>query len=40
VHARPECLSDETQVAAMLGCGDQAAFTNAFQRWFSVPPVT
>lgn len=26
------------QVAAMLGYGDQAAFTNAFQRWFGVPP--
>jgi AraC-like DNA-binding protein len=22
----------------MLGYGDQAAFTNAFQRWFGVPP--
>lgn len=26
------------QVAAMLGYADQAAFTNAFQRWFGVPP--
>lgn len=26
------------QVAAMLGYGDQAAFTNAFQRWFGMPP--
>jgi len=27
-----------TQVAAMLGYGDQAAFTYAFKRWFGVPP--
>ncbi len=22
----------------MLGYGDQAAFTNAFQRWYDMPP--
>ena len=27
-----------SQVAAMLGYGDQAAFTNAFQRWYGMPP--
>jgi AraC-like DNA-binding protein len=27
-----------TQVAAMLGYGDQAAFTNAFRRWYGVAP--
>jgi AraC-like DNA-binding protein len=27
-----------TQVAAMLGYGDQAAFNCAFRRWFGVPP--
>lgn len=26
------------QVAAMLGYGDQAAFNNAFRRWYGVPP--
>jgi len=26
------------EVAAMLGYGDQAAFGNAFRRWFGVPP--
>jgi AraC-like DNA-binding protein len=26
------------RVAAMLGYGDQAAFTNAFNRWFGMPP--
>lgn len=26
------------KVAAMLGYGDQAAFTNAFSRWFGMPP--
>lgn len=26
------------RVAAMLGYGDQAAFTNAFSRWFGMPP--
>jgi AraC-like DNA-binding protein len=26
------------KVAAMLGYGDQAAFTNAFSRWFGLPP--
>lgn len=26
------------QIAAMLGYGDQAAFSNAFRRWFGVPP--
>ena len=26
------------QIAAMLGYRDQAAFTNAFERWFDVPP--
>jgi len=26
------------QIAAMLGYGDQAAFTNAFERWFGAPP--
>lgn len=26
------------QIAAMLGYADQAAFTNAFQRWFGMPP--
>ncbi len=26
------------QIAAMLGYADQAAFTNAFQRWFKMPP--
>jgi len=27
-----------SQVAAMLGYSDQAAFNNAFQRWFGMPP--
>jgi AraC-like DNA-binding protein len=27
-----------TQVAAMLGYGDQAAFNNAFRRWYDLPP--
>lgn len=27
-----------SQVSAMLGYGDQAAFNNAFQRWYGVPP--
>jgi AraC-like DNA-binding protein len=27
-----------TQVAAMLGYGDQAAFNNAFRRWYGMPP--
>ena len=27
-----------TQVAAMLGYGDQAAFTNAFRRWYGMAP--
>jgi AraC-like DNA-binding protein len=27
-----------TQIAAMLGYGDQAAFNNAFNRWFGMPP--
>ena len=27
-----------SQVAAMLGYGDQAAFNNAFQRWYGMPP--
>jgi AraC-like DNA-binding protein len=27
-----------TQVAAMLGYGDQAAFNYAFKRWFGMPP--
>lgn len=27
-----------TQVADMLGYGDQAAFNNAFKRWFGMPP--
>ena len=27
-----------TRVAAMLGYGDQAAFNNAFKRWYGVPP--
>ena len=27
-----------TQVAAMLGYGDQAAFNNAFRRWYEMPP--
>ena len=27
-----------TQVAAMLGYGDQAAFNNAFKRWYGMPP--
>jgi len=26
------------QIAAMLGYRDQAAFTNAFERWFGMPP--
>ncbi len=26
------------RIAAMLGYGDQAAFTNAFERWFGLPP--
>jgi len=26
------------QIAAMLGYGDQAAFNNAFKRWYGVPP--
>jgi AraC-like DNA-binding protein len=27
-----------SQVSAMLGYGDQAAFNNAFQRWYGMPP--
>jgi AraC-like DNA-binding protein len=27
-----------SQVSAMLGYSDQAAFNNAFQRWYGVPP--
>lgn len=27
-----------TQIAAMLGYADQAAFNNAFRRWYGVPP--
>lgn len=27
-----------TQIAAMLGYGDQAAFNNAFRRWYGMPP--
>lgn len=27
-----------TQAAAMLGYGDQAAFNNAFRRWYGLPP--
>lgn len=27
-----------TQIAAMLGYGDQAAFNNAFTRWYGMPP--
>jgi len=30
--------SSLTQVAAMLGYGDQAAFYNAFRRWYGLPP--
>ena len=27
-----------TRIAAMLGYGDQAAFNNAFKRWYRMPP--
>jgi len=45
-RARRELVSDYllnsdaslTRVAAMLGYGDQAAFNNAFRRWYDVPP--
>ena len=37
-----DCLRDTDaslgKVAAMLGYGDQAAFANAFGRWFGMPP--